>query len=437
MKQDGFFKNRKPRTFYISLERWSSSSPPHWNHNHLGVLLETFFYFHEKGIIWEKLEVYTGSRNGRFTRPLLHAVNSMNIFKMVHLGLSLRDDYERGSEGHSDVCPGITSNTFTQELQLSIEGMISTRRCLAVNNLLQQNTPCLQQLSFRQRNNDWSWTLPGLRDNRTVKRILLQFDENAHVTDEITSEIVAAVARNPNLESLQMLFDKDQSVGDLSATAIERLLSDSTSLRRLCLSAWGSKNSINAECFIQGLKKNRSLQRLDLNFILDYDEVVFTRFFRILPDCPSLEHLNISPDFFFGEDLDQLKLLPRLPRPIILEFEEEHWLEFRGLNLKFVKELLRFHPEVRLRFSLREWDHEKEMYEKEMMDFWHIVGMNWYGRYLLDLPNVPLSIWPLVLEKVNYSSYSWDVDDKKASIIYELLKGPAGAGRISVEERVD
>ena len=59
MKQDGFFQNRKPRTFYISLERWSSSSPPHWNHNHLGVLLETFFFFDEKKLVRRHVERVT------------------------------------------------------------------------------------------------------------------------------------------------------------------------------------------------------------------------------------------------------------------------------------------------------------------------------------------------------------------------------------------
>ena len=44
-------------------------------------------------------------------------------------------------------------------------------------------------------------------------------------------------------------------------------------------------------------------------------------------------------------------------------------------------------------------------------------------------PNVPLCIWPLVLEKVNRNER---LDEEgEASIIYELLKGPACGGRLS------
>ena len=68
-----------------------------------------------------------------------------------------------------------------------------------------------------------------------------------------------------------------------------------------------------------------------------------------------------------------------------------------------------------------------------MIEFWHAFNMNWHGRYLLDRPNVPLSIWPLVLEKVNDNDRVQD----KASILYGLLQGPAGAQRTSFERRVD
>ena len=57
--------------------------------------------------------------------------------------------------------------------------------------------------------------------------------------------------------------------------------------------------------------------------------------------------------------------------------------------------------------------------------------MNWHGRYLLDRPKVPLSIWPLVLEKVNDNDRVQD----KVSILYGLLKGPVWTGRTSYWEK--
>ena len=34
--------------------------------------------------------------------------------------------------------------------------------------------------------------------------------------------------------------------------------------------------------------------------------------------------------------------------------------------------------------------------------------MNYYGRYLLDTTNVPISIWPSVLEKAGRTESYWD-----------------------------
>jgi len=94
---------------------------------------------------------------------------------------------------------------------------------------------------------------------------------------------------------------------------------------------------------------------------------------------------------------------------------------FSNFVLKALADMLRYHPEVRL--SLR--DEQDEIIDethkkyKGKAEFWHTVNMNWHGRYLLDRPNVPISIWPSVLEKVNDSVHA----KNKASTIYELLKG--------------
>ena len=66
---------------------------------------------------------------------------------------------------------------------------------------------------------------------------------------------------------------------------------------------------------------------------------------------------------------------------------------------------------------------------EEGRELTHALFRNWHGRYLLDRPNVPLSIWPLVLEKVN-DNKAMD-EDEQANVIYELLNGPAGFGRTS------
>ena len=73
-----------------------------------------------------------------------------------------------------------------------------------------------------------------------------------------------------------------------------------------------------------------------------------------------------------------------------------------------VEAMLHAHPEIRMhRFCIANRICHR------------IRDLNWHGRCLLDHPNVPLSLWALVLEKAN----------EKPSTIYEFLKGPALAAR--------
>ena len=83
-------------------------------------------------------------------------------------------------------------------------------------------------------------------------------------------------------------------------------------------------------------------------------------------------------------------------------------------NTSVLAELLRCHPEVRL----KGYDTGKVF--KGNLELQHICELNWHGRYLVDgSARAPLSLWPSVFERVN----------DKPSIIYDFLKGPAFAAR--------
>ena len=196
LRQKGFFKNRKSGTFKLETVQ-------NWNGDESKLFLELFSYFHEKGIIWKELKIGVSTYNERFTRPLLHAVNTMKICKTM----SLEFHAEHGdSDVYSDLCPGFASNTSIQELSITTTGRPSRGDFVALNNLLQTNAPCLQTLVIRAPGESYRWILSGLRDNRTLKTIDFNFPMNT--TDATMSAIVAAMARNPNLESLKTDFGK-------------------------------------------------------------------------------------------------------------------------------------------------------------------------------------------------------------------------------------
>jgi hypothetical protein len=59
----------------------------------------------------------------------------------------------------------------------------------------------------------------------------------------------------------------------------------------------------------------------------------------------------------------------------------------------------------------------------------HFMDLNESGRILLgkDQSSVPLSLWPLVLERANGLFSDWDDDEpaRRANAIFHLLQGPA------------
>lgn len=427
-KDDDFFENQKPDRFTLYVK-------PVWTEELLEGLLELLSYCHEKRIIWKSFEMSIDNTDERFYRKLIHAVNSMKIFKKVFLRFYFGGNRDVWEE-HDDFCPGISFNDFTEVLRIHCSGKMSMGQCIALSNLLQTNPPCLKFLSceytyWAGHFIDYRLILPGLRENRTLKSLTLEFSRKSpKVSDALTSEIITAVTSNPNLESLGI---KNQDFGyplfgALSSQALKRLLSDSTSLKRISLHCkCNGYKELDSECVIEGLKNSRSLKRLIIRGLLSGD-LIFTKFFRILPDCPLLEKLRLDDyDVVTEADLPQMKLLPRLPRPLLVQGPD--YSQLSDIRSELLTELLRHHPELRLAVYTGDIKDKPRKYKAE---FWHVLFMNWHGRYLLDRPNVPLSIWPLVLEKVNGNrrlNGNKTVEDK-ASIIHELLKGPAWGGRI-------
>ena len=172
---------------------------------------------------------------------------------------------------------------------------------------------------------------------------------------------------------------------------------------------------LNAENILQGLKQNTTIRVLTLINAL-YGDLIFSRFFEVLHSNHTLEHLRLN----LGEsrekqNLDQAIQMDRLSRPIKLDLDKSWILK----NVQEMEQLLRSHPEIRLdSFTLKCDGHG---WRGNFPKLAHYIDLNWHGRYLLDNRNqqVPLSLWPLALEKVK----------KDPNVMYEFLKGPGFAAR--------
>jgi hypothetical protein len=136
-------------------------------------------------------------------------------------------------------------------------------------------------------------------------------------------------------------------------------------------------------------------------------DMFFSKFFKLLGECPWLETLHLWEPNITNEDLELVlsEQVQRLERSVVIG------LGFPVLdNLeKTLSQVLTKHQEIRM-------EHEGFLGNAS---FVHLCQWNWYGRYLMDKPEFPLSMWPVVLQRAN----------AKPNVIYEFLKGPAFAAR--------
>ena len=409
------FGTQKPRSFKVGFDVENRNGYNiEWNDSLLEAVIDVFDHFKENDIMWEELNLGFAARDVPFTRRVLYTANELSLFKQIHL--TQRDNFEEGE----NLCPGISLNKRLETLvmhQCYGGKNVSADDCLALGRLLQTSSSLKDLTLIGIDLYNHQGILRGFTGNKTLERVEINVSPMDSITDEEMSEFLRCFSLNRKLQ-IMSLWTKKQ-FGELTSQAIEKLLKESTTLNELCLDGAtaeaGKKGWLNTECLLRGLKKNRSLKLLSIENVL-YGDLLFSRLFRTLLDCPSLRALQLF-ETIATEDLEQVVQMERLPRPIRLILDRTAITD----SLREITQLLYAHPEIRL-YSNQDFSSEslKETYSfQEINAFFHILFFNFYGRHLIDRQAVPLSLWPLVLEKAKM----------KPKIIYEFLKGPAFAGR--------
>jgi hypothetical protein len=64
----------------------------------------------------------------------------------------------------------------------------------------------------------------------------------------------------------------------------------------------------------------------------------------------------------------------------------------------------------------------------------HQMDMNRHGRILLQNDSVPLSVWPIILERVMRDECFENNETRMYNVIYHLMHGPVFAGRAHFDE---
>lgn len=389
----------------------------------LRVLIDVFRYFSKNQILWEafelddmdSFEMDDDAECQYFIRPLVLTANTMSIFKRIKVTAFTNGPEEPVGEL---ILAGVTQNTQLQSLDV-LYG-INQGDFDPLIRLL-QTTSTLKELTIGMKLD--SSELPRFSDalaaNNTLEKLELWLG-GSHISDEGFSRLVRVLANHPKLALLSI--NASECFGPFTSLALRNLLSVSSTLTCLRLQYFDEvgheSDKISVDHIVEGLKRNSSLRRLDLSNAID-GNMILSRIFPNLKACPNLQVLTLDSNITQA-DLEHVVRMERLDRPIFLN------LDGTVINSlpATVEALLRSHPEIRLHNMLL---HE---YEAQSEAFQHVYDMNWHGRYLLHRPAVPLGLWPLVLQKARTHMA---FPDAEPSVIFELLKGPALAKRDNLD----
>lgn len=279
---------------------------------------------------------------------------------------------------------------------------------MALRDLLATTTTLRRLKLDRVTNFEVDLVCQGLQANATLRKLSLSFIQ-CDVPDASIAQVLESLQQHDELRYLTIT--SSGQFGPLSSLALKKLLSaKNCRLKSLSLQGFEffeldtTSGTLTTHDLLEGIRVNRSLRYLLIGDALDGD-MFLSKFFALLAECPWLETLHLWEPNITNEDLEMVLSAERLERSVVIG------LGFPVLDSleKTLTQVLQKHQEIRM-------EHEGFLGNPS---FVHLCQWNWYGRYLMDLPDFPLSMWPVVLEKAN----------TKPNVIYEFLKGPAFVAR--------
>ena len=379
-------------------------------------LIELFQYFGTNGILWCRLCINFNVFESTllFLPPLLGIANRHSLFQKIHIASR---SIERENTENVFFFPEITMNDRLESLNFMADRCSMTRGDYEALSTLLHTSQKLQDLGLSTLVTDMGleFICQGLSNSNALKMFGFSCDD---LSDVQFTSIISSLQGHCSLRLLSL--NSPGSFGGSSSLALQSLL---TSLSSLTSFVWEdiyieqrsqAAETPNMDAIFQGIAQNPSLQYISLGTENDnFGDFMFHRILDTARLCPVLEKVSLGLSYHGNVnmnknimDLETVKATKRTTKPITLEMCAPIP---EGNILETYMEVLRCHPELRLYFSA-----------SHLRSHPHIFNLNWHGRYLLDRPNEPLSLWPLVLEDAN----------SKPAVLYDFLHGPSFAGRL-------
>jgi hypothetical protein len=264
----------------------------------------------------------------------------------------------------------------------------------------------------------------GLAENKTLGSLELRF---VPLSDRRFASIITSLVGHPTLSELVIYDGNIEEHHPQSHVALQKILaSPSCKLLDLDLSDqvhfFDFANDSCLDWLVKGLRQNHSLRSLDLSGNhLDHGKL--RQLLSCLSDCPTLTDIDFSHNKIAQLDLacclfpgGKLTRLDMDRNPLFESYEADVILSAN------IFQLLENNPQLGdlgVEYMLSEYDPM----------ILHLMDMNRHGRILLQNDSVPLSVWPIVLERVMRDSLFDTNETRMSNVIYHLMHGPAFAGR--------
>lgn len=236
----------------------------------------------------------------------------------------------------------------------------------------------------------------ALQSNKSLKR--LSFFEG-NLEDIPLRCILQSLIGHPSLEKLDIDSNKCRSGG---VVALAALIRSTSTLRHLDMvsQAFGAGREIDVSPILTALHDNVFLKELKLGGNNIQDETM-DEISTLLQTNRTIERLDLSQNHFTNEGI---KILARhLGAMRSLKILDLGANRFDQKGLKLLVDALAQHNHVIERIEVS-YDLAKTLVGKELA---YYLDLNWGGRKLLlqqgkqGHRRVPLSLWPLVLERAN------------------------------------
>lgn len=376
-------------------------------------LVETFECCSEREYSWGRLVFQDFDIHDESHHAVLSAACRNELFKYLWIApLSIHGSAERmNGQTASILRDAMLINPSIQEICVFMQ---LTQQAFASLGEGLRDTTSLKKLSLHlgwNRRHEGNFEIPLPFVEGLKRNISLQTIEIDGVPEDWPTNILHSLTDHPKLHTLSA---KKWLWGEASFHALDSLLRSPKCVLRVLDISYPDliTRKIDCDCLAESMKSSHSVQRIKLRYI-GVDDFEFSKLWNALSGWPRLTEVDVTGNNIASlSALQSLSFTARLER---LDLTHNPILN-SDQQVNDVVKLLKSHYELK---CLGEQFQNSKINSPNCQ---HMLDLNGCGRVLFrDGFEVPISIWPIVLERAN--RLFRESPKRQANVNYHLLHG--------------